>query len=197
MALLTLIPKSEARKKVLEKRRLLTPAEASLKTERIIAHLKNTDEFNYAKKLHIYISTRPGEVDTRKIIDFAFGRGKEVFLPKFHKENGTFRRAQFTGWGDLIQNSDGYWEPGISAGEDLSDIDLFIVPAIAISKSGQRVGQGGGHYDRLLKKTFAPKMVAAFEFQVFDYIESDLHDVRIDKIVTELRVINTRENGKQ
>ncbi|MGE5429521.1 MAG: 5-formyltetrahydrofolate cyclo-ligase [Syntrophomonadaceae bacterium] len=196
MALLTLIPKSEARKKVLEKRRSVTPAEASLKTERIIARLKQADEFTYAKKIHIYVSNRPGEVDTRKIIDFAVGWGKEVFLPKFQKENGTFRRAQFTGWENLVQNSDGYWEPVLFSGEDLTDIDLFIVPAVAISKSGQRVGQGGGHYDRLLKNTFVPKLVVAFEFQVFDYIESDLHDVRIDKIITELRVINTRESEK-
>lgn len=196
MALLTLIPKSEARKKVLEKRRSVTPAEASLKTERIIARLKQADEFTYAKKIHIYVSNRPGEVDTRKIIDFAVGWGKEVFLPKFQKENGTFRRAQFTGWENLVQNSDGYWEPVLFSGEDLADIDLFIVPAVAISKSGQRVGQGGGHYDRLLKNTFVPKLVVAFEFQVFDYIESDLHDVRIDKIITELRVINTRESEK-
>lgn len=196
MALLTLIPKSEARKKVLEKRRIITPAEAAFKTERILGRLKQTDEFTSAKKIHIYVSSRPGEVDTRKIIDFALGWGKEIILPKFNKESKTFRRAEFRSWEELVQNPEGYWEPSLASGEDLSDIDLFIVPAVAISRSGQRVGQGGGHYDRLLSKTFAPKLVAAFEFQVFDYIENNPHDVRIDKIITELRVINTRENGK-
>ncbi|MCU7495618.1 MAG: 5-formyltetrahydrofolate cyclo-ligase [Ignavibacteria bacterium] len=196
MPLFTLIPKSEARKKVLEIRHNLSPAEISLRTERIIGRLQNTDEFNYAKKVHIYISGRPGEVDTRKIIDLAIGRGKEVVIPKFNKESKSFRRGQFTGWNEVEQNSEGYWEPRISSGEELDDIDLFIVPAVAISRSGQRVGRGGGHYDRLLSKTFAPKLVTAFEFQVFDYIESDPHDVRIDKIVTELRIINTRESGK-
>lgn len=197
MSLLTLIPKSEARRKVLEKRRTVTPEETLLKTERIISRLSQMDEFIYAKKIHIYVSDRPGEPDTRKIIDFAAGWGKQVMLPRFHKESRTFRQGQFTGWDNLVQNSDGYWEPAVASEEDLPDVDLVIVPAVAISISGQRVGRGGGHYDRLLRSTFAPKLVTAFEFQVFDYIENDQHDVRIDKIVTELRVINTREsNGK-
>ncbi|MGE5680795.1 MAG: 5-formyltetrahydrofolate cyclo-ligase, partial [Bacillota bacterium] len=55
--------------------------------------------------------------------------------------------------------------------------------------------QGGGHYDRLLKKAYAPKYVLAFEFQIFDNIETDLHDVRVDKIITERRVINTRTSN--
>jgi 5-formyltetrahydrofolate cyclo-ligase len=100
------------------------------------------------------------------------------------------------GWEYLIKNSEGYLEPHVGIDEDLSDIDLVIVPALAISIHGQRVGYGGGYYDKLLRKTFATKITLAFEFQLFDYIESNFHDTRVDKIVTERRVINTREVSK-
>ncbi|MGE5400974.1 MAG: 5-formyltetrahydrofolate cyclo-ligase [Ignavibacteriales bacterium] len=193
MKLQTLIPKSEARKTVLEKRKNITPAEVNLRTDKIIQRLAILDDFVYAKKIHLYISNRSGEVDTRRIINFALGWRKQIILPKFNKETRTFRRFQFTGWDELVKNQDGYLEPRMSADEDLSDIDLIFVPAVAISKLGQRVGQGGGHYDRLLRNTFAPKYVVAFEFQVFDNIETDIHDIRVDKIITELRTINTRD----
>jgi len=97
------------------------------------------------------------------------------------------------GWDHVVKNSEGYYEPIYGMDEDMSDIDLIIVPALAVSISGQRIGYGGGYYDKLLKQTFAPKVVLAFEFQIFDYIESTNFDTRIDKIITERRIINIKD----
>lgn len=190
----TLITKSEARKKVLERRLSITAEDVAQKTANIIQRLSTLDDFAYAKKIHIYISNKPGEVDTKKVIDFAAGWGKQVIIPKFYKELKTFRRAQFTDWDSIVKNQDGYYEPVHGSDEDLSDIDLIIVPAVAISTVGQRVGQGGGHYDRMLKSIYAPKYVLAFEIQLFDNIETDMHDIRMDKVITERRIIDTRKN---
>ncbi|MCX6150771.1 MAG: 5-formyltetrahydrofolate cyclo-ligase [Ignavibacteriales bacterium] len=191
-----LIPKSEVRKLVLEKKRNISPQDVNIKTDKIIQRLSSADDFVYAKKIHIYISNKPGEVDTKKIINFAAGWGKQIFLPKLHKEAKLFKRFQFTGWDNLVENRDGYLEPQVGYDEDLSDIDLIFVPATAVSLLGQRVGSGGGYYDRLLINSFATKYVVAFEFQLFDSIETDRHDVRVDKIITERRTINTREAYK-
>lgn len=196
MKLPTLVPKFQARQRVLKMMTSISPKEVSLKTDKIIERLSGCDDFVHAERIHIYISTRPGEVDTRKIINFADGWGKQIILPKFYSPTSSFRRFQFMGWDELIQSRDGYWEPRIAAEEDMSDIDLVIVPAMAVSLTGIRIGRGGGYYDKLLKNAFAPKYVVAFEFQVFDYIESDIHDIRVDKIITELRVINTREKSR-
>ena len=192
----TLIPKSEARKLVVNRRAEVSPIELRNKTKLIINRLAGTDEFVYAKNVFCYINSRPGEVDTHSLIDFMTGWGKSVLLPKLSKTRKEFSRFHFMGWDKITKNTEGYWEPIFGMNEDMSDIDLIILPALAVSVNGLRVGYGGGYYDKLLKKTFAPKIVLAFEFQVFDYIESDLHDVRIDKIVTERRTINTREPNK-
>ncbi len=193
MKLKTLIPKSEARRIVVQRRSEITPAEIKSKTEKMIELLSGTDDFAHAMNICCYVNSRPGEVNTRSLIDFIDGRGKSVILPKLHKPTKTFRRFHFAGWDSLMKNSEGYWEPKIGIDEDMSDIDLFIIPALAVSKHGQRVGYGGGYYDKLLRDTLAAKIVLAFEFQVFDYIESNTHDVRMDKIITERRIINTRE----
>ena len=70
---------------------------------------------------------------------------------------------------------------------------MIIIPCVAVSMTGQRVGHGGGYYDDFLRKTYAPKYVLAFEFQIFNEIERQYHNIRIDKIITERRIIDTHE----
>jgi len=192
----TLIPKSEARKLVVQRRSELSSVDISKKTQNIIKRISSLDDFIYAKNIHCYIASRPGEVDTRRLINYMDGWGKTIVIPKLNKSTKTFSRFNFMGWEYLVKNSDGYLEPHVGIDEDLSDIDLVIVPALAISIRGHRVGYGGGYYDKLMRNTFATKIALAFEFQIFDYIESTYHDTRVDKIVTERRVINTREISK-
>lgn len=193
----TLIPKSEARRQVVQRRTEFTDLELTQKTQSIIRRLSKMDDFVYAKTIHCYVASRPGEVDTRRLIEYMDGWGKTIVIPKLNKATKTFHRFNFMGWEYLIRNNEGYLEPHVGIDEDLSDVDLIIVPVLATSIHGLRVGYGGGYYDKLLKKTFAPKIALAFEFQIFDYIESDFHDVRVDKIVTERRVIDTREISKR
>jgi 5-formyltetrahydrofolate cyclo-ligase len=192
LKLKTLIPKTEVRKIVVQRRGEINPADLKNKTKLIFDRFTATDDFVNARRIHTYISTRPGEIDTRKLVDYMEECGKHIVVPKLNKKSATFHRADFISWDHMVKNSDGYMEPRVGIDEDLSDIDLIIVPTVAVSVLGQRVGYGGGFYDKLLKQTFATKVVLAFEFQVFDYIESNVHDIRIDKIITELRIINTR-----
>jgi len=192
----TLIPKSEARKVVLERKKNLTDLEVTQKTDLIVQRLINTDDFIHAKTIHIYLPTKQNEVNTKKIINLAQSLGKQIYLPKLNKTTKTVRKALFTGWDNLVKNREGYLEPAIGYDDDLSDIDLIFVPAAAVSIVGQRVGSGDGYYDALLKNTFAVKYVAVFEFQIFENIENEQNDVRIDKIITERRTINTREINK-
>lgn len=190
--MITRTPKAEARKIVLNRMREISPREVEDKSERIKDFLSNTDDFIHAEKIFAYISANPSEVDTKKIITLADGRGKSIFLPKLHKPSKSFRRFQFTSFSSLIQSEEGFLEPKIGIEEDNSDIDLIIVPCVAVSMLGQRVGYGGGYYDKMLKKSHAPKYVLAFEFQLFKDIELARQDIRVDKIITERRIIDTR-----
>jgi len=187
----TLIPKSEARKMVLERRRDFSDAEIKRKTERIIEKLSRMDQFVYAETVHCYISSRPGEVDTHKLISLMDGMGKSVVVPKLNPISKTFLRGNYSGWDNLIENEEGYLEPAVGINDDLNDVDLYIIPSVALTSHGQRVGYGGGYYDKLMRNTFAPKITLAFEFQLFDNIETSRGDLILDKIVTELRVIDT------
>lgn len=190
MKLKTLVSKSEIRNNVIKKRNEIDDEELTFKNKLTIDRFINTDNYLSAKTIHTYISTRKGEVDTKILINKMQRDGKSIILPKLNKVSNKFQRGYFTGWDKLTKSRDGYYEPEIGFDEDLIDVDLIIVPTIAVSQSGQRIGYGGGFYDKILKNFFALKVTLAYEFQVFDNIESDEHDIKVDLIVTERRVIN-------
>ena len=73
---------------------------------------------------------------------------------------------------------------------DPSQIDLIIVPGAGFDRLGNRLGLGGGFYDRFLQKTpRALKIALAFQFQIVDKIPVESHDQKIDAIVTSEGVI--------
>jgi len=193
LRLKTLIPKSEARKLAIQRKNEISPEELRRQSNKIIERFSTTDDFVHAKTIHCYLPSRPGEFDTRRLIDLMEGCGKTIVIPKLNPISKILQRSYFTGWDNIIKNNEGFLEPRSAINEDNNDIDLFIVPALAVSSVGHRIGYGGGFYDKLLKNIYAPKIVPAFEFQLFDYIEYSPQDIRVDKIVTERRIIFTRE----
>jgi 5,10-methenyltetrahydrofolate synthetase len=186
------IPKADARKIVQERSLEITETELKKKSDLIINRLIDLDDFNYANKIFTYYSSSRTLVNTKPLIDFAAGCGKSVFLPKQNSGGSRLRRFQFSSFDDLIRSDNDFLEPKIGIEEDLSDIDLIIVPSIAVSLKGERTGYDL-KYNPLLRNLFSPKYSLAFEFQLFHRLEYERQDIRIDRVITEQRTINTRE----
>ena len=72
----------------------------------------------------------------------------------------------------------------------------MIVPAVAYDRRGNRVGRGKGYYDRLLADTSATRIGIAYDFQLVDEIDVEPHDVGVDMVITDTRLLYTR-NKKQ
>ena len=72
--------------------------------------------------------------------------------------------------------------------------DVVIVPGLAFTVEGDRLGQGGGWYDRFLSNTATgcTKIGVGFDLQVIDSIPTEPHDVALDFVVTDLRVVSVR-----
>jgi len=76
----------------------------------------------------------------------------------------------------------------------LAEVAALVVPGVAFDLRGHRLGQGGGHYDRLIAAARAlpapPLVVAlAYDFQIVARVPHEAHDQRVDRIVTERRVL--------
>ncbi|MFZ3123354.1 MAG: 5-formyltetrahydrofolate cyclo-ligase [Thermodesulfovibrionales bacterium] len=149
-------------------------------------------EFTDAKTILFYASFR-SEVDTMEMIKISLSHGKQAVLPKVDKENKRLKLYEIKDMNELAKGYMGILEPSISEKRltGLDDIDLIIIPGAAFDVSGNRLGYGAGFYDRLLAeiKNKIPIIAPTYEEQIVENIPSEPHDVRVDKIVTDRRVI--------
>lgn len=133
------------------------------------------------------------EADTMPVINALLGEGKTVLLPRV--EN-TDMVAVFYRESGMKKNKYGIDEPTGAAYEDKNGIDVTVLPLLAADKKGNRLGYGGGYYDRFLKDTPCLKIGYCYDFQVTDkpFTFVQAHDVRLDWLVTDKRIIRIEEN---
>ena len=82
---------------------------------------------------------------------------------------------------------------------EVRTLDLIMVPGVAFTREGARMGHGKGYYDKLLQhaRADAPLVALAFECQLFPEIPVQAHDIYMDKIITERAVYPGRGRGPQ
>jgi 5-formyltetrahydrofolate cyclo-ligase len=181
--------KKEIRKKMLAARDSLLPAQRSSKSRQIEKRLFSLPEFKSAHAVMFFASFR-SEVDTIPMVRRALGEGKRVILPKvIGDELELFEIRNIDS--DVSPGAWGIPEPRPrgSAPVKLDELDVIIVPGAAFDERGNRLGYGAGFYDKLLS-TFKKLTVAvAFDIQIVPMVPAAAHDVPVQKIVTETRVI--------
>ncbi len=82
-------------------------------------------------------------------------------------------------------------EPTTAAEISVAEFDCILLPALAVDLAGNRVGFGAGYFDRSLKDTKAEKIVLVFEADIVDQVIPEDHDIKMDLIATEERLIKT------
>ncbi|APT84350.1 hypothetical protein CAQU_03885 [Corynebacterium aquilae DSM 44791] len=89
------------------------------------------------------------------------------------------------GWADgpLIPTSFGAQEP-VAGGHAFSTCDLIFVPALACTRDGYRLGQGGGFYDRALVDVNAPVIALLYDEEVLNELPVEEHDMRVSGVIT-------------
>ena len=198
--------KNELRKKIRSLRLDMDSHEVSEKSEIICGRIKSVAEYKEADVILAYMSAG-GEVDLQELIEDAERYGKTVYIPKvISKEEMRFYRYT----GDFTKGSFGISEPANTGEEMLFDIHrgdtenrriLVMVPGVAFDKNGNRMGYGGGYYDRFLMdidgsltsvsigRMQVTKIGVSYDYQIVDEIPVEKHDVRMDMIISEARII--------
>lgn len=170
-----------------EKRRLLTADEVTEKSAEIRENLFSLDCFKNVKTVCTFISAF-NEPNTTAIIERLWSEGRRVIVPITDTENTTLILSYIESMTDLEKGAFGILEPTAIKPAKESDIGAVLVPGLAFDKSGGRMGFGKGYYDRLLEKTTAKKIALCYDFQLFDKIPTEAHDVPMDIIVTEEKI---------
>ncbi len=156
--------------------------------QKIRFNLKSTEAYKKSQVIFCYVSFAE-EADTRLFIQDALEEGKQVAVPKC-LGNGRMDAFVISGLSDLEKGFHGILEPGSHCRKIEPDhLDLCVIPCIACTSQGVRLGYGGGYYDRYLIKTSGFRVLLCQEKMVCQDIPVESHDCQMDMIITENQVI--------
>ena len=194
-----MISKKELREKILKRRNELSLEERNSKSNQITERLAAHEKFQKADKILLFASYK-SEVDTTEIFEEAQRISKDVYYPRVQGSEMEFYRVQRGE--ELVEGYRGIREPEVDLEKQFqinpNEKVLVLVPGAVFDEEGNRIGYGGGYYDKYLQylKRFMPeenvcKMALAFECQVVERgeISKEEHDIQLDIIVTEKRII--------
>ena len=186
------------RQKIRGLRRALVPAEQSLAAQGLEAQLRAFSVTAGARHIGLYL-VNDGEIDPAGFMHWAFTQAKHCYLPVLDiQKNLPMKFAEITPQSQFEPNHFGIPEPVVAVNELItaSVLDVLLMPLVAFDLAGNRVGMGGGFYDRTLEFTREqpydqrPKLIGlAHEFQYADTIEPSPWDIPLDGIVSERRAI--------
>jgi 5-formyltetrahydrofolate cyclo-ligase len=183
--------KRALRRAVLAERDALPADERSAGSEAIAERFLELPEVADARTVMAFWSFG-SEVDTAPLIAGLRSRGATVALPRI--EGSEAVPVVATPGAAMTESSFGTMEPAEGRVLDVAELDLVVVPGVAFDWTCDRVGYGGGYYDRLLgmRREGAAAIAVAFALQIVERVPTGAIDRRIDGVVTELEVIRCR-----
>ena len=156
----------------------MPPARRALEEELVTAAIQATPEWRSARSVLLYRSVAP-EFSTVGLANAAWRDGKPTLFPVTTPEGLVLRAA--SGWTEFRPGWGGIPEPtGPVAAA--SEVQLAIVPGVAFTVAGERLGRGGGHYDRFLAGLRCPVWALAFDAQVVPALPLEAHDLRVGRV---------------
>lgn len=168
------------RRRVKARKNLLEPTERYQAARRVFDRIEQMAAFVMANRILIYNSL-PDELSTREFIERWTGR-KTFYLPRV---NGLDLEILPYSPTSGRPGAFGIEEPEGSDLHDVTEMEMIIVPGIAYDRTGARIGRGRGFYDRLLCRSRALSVGVAYDFQIFDTLPTEPHDVAVDWVVCE------------
>ncbi len=183
--------KALLRKTILD-RRLSLSAEEQVRCGNVIQDtFIALPEYLAADSVALYLAVN-NEVSTEKVVRHALLAGKKLYLPAVAGDTICFR--QLTCPDELVTGRFGIRQPPAgAAAASPQEIRMIVVPGVGFDLFGQRIGYGKGYYDRSLHAIEGMGRLTAFcyEFQLVDSLKGEKHDVVMDRIITEQRVVYT------
>ncbi len=181
--------KRALRSELIAARARMTQDDRAAKSLAIADRIGEVPAFRDARVLALYAPLGT-EVDSTEIARRALARAARLVYPRsVHGDRRlVFARAEP---GELVRGPLGALEPPPSAPEiPREEVDCVVMPGVAFSRDGLRLGRGGGYYDATLKKMpRAFRLGVAFDTQVVPELPREPHDAPLDAIVTEARIL--------
>ena len=189
--------KKEIRKKILDMRKKLSESFVQSNSNIIIEKLYRLIDKSNFRNIMIFMDM-DHEVRVTNLLNLFSDR--KFYIPKTFPE-GIMKVNEYNEK-ELVRHKFGYYESLSDNYVNEDILDLIVIPGIVFDKHRNRIGFGGGYYDRFLKKLkekhkdsrcFPLTVAICYDFQLIDSIPSEPHDIKPDIIITERRVIDSRK----
>lgn len=176
--------KSILRKKYLKIRRDIPSDSRFLQSKRITASFLSSDEYKNAMSIFAYVSL-DDEVVTRELIERMLLDGKIVSVPFCDKEKNIMYPIRISSFADLKKGAYGIEEPEFCKEKVMAkkDIDITIVPMVASDRALNRLGYGGGYYDRFLADFNGKSIGFCFCECLAEELPADKFDIKLNRII--------------
>jgi len=171
----------------------LGKAELQKAADALFHRIVGMDEYHRADRIAAYFAVN-GEISLEPVIDHALTRGKQIYLPNLDRQS--LRFSPYFHQQKMRINKFRLFEPDVGDDEMLMprDLDLVLAPLVVFDSSRNRIGMGGGFYDRSFAfrqdpEVRKPALIGiAHELQRVDQLLPEAWDVRLDIVVTDVAI---------
>lgn len=188
------ILRSELRSQLRNQRNSLSAHFQAQCSQTIIQLLHQSPRINLAKNIALYLAN-DGELDLQPFIDWCWRNNIKTYLPVIHPfSKGNLLFIRFHQHSEMVTNRYGILEPKLNVKEviPLFELDIIFTPLVGFDKQGERLGMGGGYYDRTLaawyqnrEKMNKPYPIGlAHDCQLVDQLPTASWDIPIPEIFT-------------
>lgn len=165
------------------RRAALDTARRQADAEAVCARVLALPVYRHARVVMAYAAVR-GELDVAGVLEDVLASGRVLAMPRCEGP-GRMRAYAVENRGRLAPGTFGIQEPdGSCPAVKAGEIGLILVPGTAFDRAGNRLGQGGGYYDRFLAGTRAVRVGICHDFALLDRVPCAAHDVRMDAVLT-------------
>ncbi len=184
--------KQALRKRFRALRSEIPPKTRAALSEQACRKVLESDLWRRSDSVLLYVPVR-AELDVRPLIEAGWQQDKSVLLPKCEENPRGLRLCRVREWAALSPGAWGIPEPS-GDGECLrpEDVDLALVPVVAMDRHGVRLGNGGGYYDRLMPRLSCSALIG-FDQQLCDRLPREGHDAIARWMITPTQIIRLGE----
>ncbi len=187
----------DTRQQLRAMRRSLSIVEQRSAGTGLVSNLRRETFFMRAKRVAIYLAN-DGEIDPEQLLSSALKSGKQCFLPLLHPmKTNSLCFIEYTNKSKLVANKFGILEPLYNSAKLAPpwSLDIIFMPLVGFDRQGNRLGMGGGYYDRTLafmaqQKKLKPTLVGlAHSCQEVELVSQQSWDIPLHLIATDREII--------
>ena len=173
--------KKQLRDQIRQRKRAMTETEITEKSAALAQKFLATPLYKQAKTLYGYLPYNQ-EVRTVPILEQALADGKQVAVPKIYGD--TMRFILLPDLSKVEKGYSGIPEPIADEPIAADETALVLMPGLAFDPKGNRMGYGGGFYDKFLEaEPGHPTVALCYDFQMLPHLDTEAHDIPVDLVL--------------